>query len=159
MVSISASPGSGYRERLRVPVRWWVLLLLFLTGVLLALVVSTPPVLAWPVTAGATLLGVALLLTYGGARIEVADTALRAGRAALEWSCCGPATALDRDATRRLHGVDADPRAFLLMRPYVATAVRVEVDDPADPTPYWLLSSRRPQRLAESVNRMRVLAD
>ncbi|MDQ4008553.1 MAG: DUF3093 domain-containing protein [Actinomycetota bacterium] len=158
-MSISADPGSRHHERLWVPVRWWLLLVVFLTGVALALMVSTPPVLAWPAAAVATLIGVALLLAYGAARVEVTPTALHAGRAALEWSCCGPATALDRESTRRLHGVDADPRAFLLMRPYLGTAVRVEVDDPADPTPYWLLSSRRPQRLAESVNRMRVLAD
>jgi hypothetical protein len=37
--------------------------------------------------------------------------------------------------------------------------VRVEVDDPADPTPYWMLSTREPRRLAESINAARVLAD
>jgi hypothetical protein len=158
-VSISADQGSRHRERLWVPLRWWLLLLVFLAGLALALMVSTPPVLAWPASAVATLVGAGLLMAYGAARVEVADTALHAGRAVLEWSCCGPATALDAESTRRLHGVDADPRAFLLMRPYIATAVRVEVHDPADPTPYWLLSSRHPQGLAESVNRMRVLAD
>jgi hypothetical protein len=27
----------------------------------------------------------------------------------------------------------------------------VEIVDPADPTPYWLLSSRRPQALADAI--------
>lgn len=159
----SGSPGpsrsSTYRERLRVPLRWWVLLLLFLVSLLLAMLVSTP---LFVVVAGggvATVLGVGLLLGYGAAPIEVGATALRAGRARLEWECCGPATALDPEATRRLGGVDADPRAFLLVRPYIARAVRVEVADPADPTPYWMLSTRHPQRLADSVNAARVLAD
>ena len=47
--------------------------------------------------------------------------------------------------------VEADARAFLLLRPYVKTAVRVDLEDPADPTPYWLLSSRRPEALAAAL--------
>jgi hypothetical protein len=158
-VSVSATPAFRYRERLRVPVHWWALLLLLLISLWLAVTVSTPPTVAWGVTLLCTTAGVGLLLGYGGARVEVTDDALRAGRARLEWACCGPATALDAQATRRLHGVDADPRAFLLMRPYVATAVRVEIVDPGDPTPYWMLSTRHPRRLAESIEAARVLAD
>lgn len=157
------APGPGtaprYRERLSVPLRWWGLLLLFLFGLWLAVVVSTPAPVMLAVTLGGTALGVGLLLGYGAARVEVTDRALTAGRARLEWAYCGPATALTDEDARRLLGVDADPRAFLLVRPYVSAAVRVDVRDPADPTPYWVLSSRRPEALAESINAARVLAD
>lgn len=152
-------PGSGYRERLRVPVRWWLVLLLFLASLWLALAVSTPPLLALGGTLLTGAVGAGLLLGYGSARVEVGESALRAGRARLEWPYCGPATALHAHAACRLHGVDADPRAFLLVRPYIPTAVRVDVDDPADPTPYWMLSTRHPDRLAASINSARVLAD
>lgn len=166
-MSISPDPGTGsgsgtarpYRERLSVPARWWALLLLFLFGLWLAVVVSTPAPVMLAVTLLGTVLGVGLLLGYGAARIEVTDRALAAGRARLEWAYCGPATALTAEESRRLHGVDADPRAYLLVRPYVATAVRLDVRDPEDPTPYWMLSSRRPEALAESINAARVLAD
>ncbi|MGH3355456.1 MAG: DUF3093 family protein [Nocardioidaceae bacterium] len=158
-MTTSTAPGSAYREQLRVPVRWWVLLLLLLASLWLALVVSTPPVVHWPSAGLAAALGVGLLLGYGAARVEVEDTALRAGRARLGWAFCGQATALDADGTRRLGGVDADPRAYLLLRPYIATAVRVDVDDDADPTPYWLISTRHPKRLAEAVNARRMVAD
>jgi hypothetical protein len=157
--STTPTTGPRYRERLRVPVLWWVLLLLFLASVWAALAVSTAPLVMGIASALAVVVGAGLLLGYGAARIEVGDTALRAGRANLEWASCGPATALDPNASRRLRGVDADARAFLLLRPYVATAVRVEVTDPDDPTPYWMLSTRHPQRLAESINEARVLAD
>ncbi|PID54264.1 MAG: hypothetical protein CSB46_03540 [Micrococcales bacterium] len=30
--------------------------------------------------------------------------------------------------------------------------VRIGLDDPSDPTPYWLVSSRNPQALAAAVN-------
>jgi hypothetical protein len=29
--------------------------------------------------------------------------------------------------------------------------VRVNLDDPNDPTPYWLVSTRQPNRLAEAL--------
>jgi hypothetical protein len=44
--------------------------------------------------------------------------------------------------------VEADARAYLLLRPYLKRAVRIEITDPADPAPYWLLSTRRPDQLA-----------
>jgi Protein of unknown function (DUF3093) len=158
-VSISGDAAARYRERLYVPVRWWGLLLLFLFGLWLAVVVSTPAPVMITVTVLATGLGAGVLVGYGAAQVAVDDRTLTAGRARLEWACCGPATALTVEETRRLHGVDADPRAYLLVRPYITTAVRVEVRDPADPTPYWMLSSRRPEVLADSINTARVLAD
>jgi hypothetical protein len=47
--------------------------------------------------------------------------------------------------------VDADARAYLLLRPYVKQSVQVPVEDPADPTPYWMLSTRRPHDLATAI--------
>jgi len=34
----------------------------------------------------------------------------------------------------------------------VQPVVRVPITDPADPAPYWLLSSRRPRELAAAIN-------
>jgi hypothetical protein len=49
-------------------------------------------------------------------------------------------------------GRDADARAYLLLRPYVRRAVRIEITDPRDTTPYWLLSTRHPERLAAALS-------
>ena len=43
----------------------------------------------------------------------------------------------------------------MLMRGYVPRAVRIEVTDPQDPTPYVYLSSRDPEALASAVEAMR----
>ena len=64
------------------------------------------------------------------------------------------AVVLDADQARRRAGVDADARAHLVLRPYVATAVEITLDDPADPVPYWLVSTRRPDALAAAVGRL-----
>ena len=108
---------------------------------------------AWGVVAGVAMaLLVAGLASYGSARVEVSGAGLRAGRAHIEASFLGSAEALDAERTRRVAGPEADARAFLLLRPYLKRAVRVDITDPADPTPYWLVSSRRPDELAAALN-------
>jgi Protein of unknown function (DUF3093) len=59
----------------------------------------------------------------------------------------GPAVRLDPAAMRRARGVELDARAFLCLRGWLAEGIRIPVLDPADRTPYWLLSSRRPDAL------------
>ena len=140
-----------YAERLHVPLRWWVQGTMLVASLWLAVVVALPEPAAWGVTALA-MLGLAwAFLAYGGARIVVADGELRAGRAHIALHHLGRATALDADMTRRLAGVEADPRAHLLLRPYLKRGVKVEITDPADPAPYWLVATRHPERLADAV--------
>jgi hypothetical protein len=43
----------------------------------------------------------------------------------------------------------------MLLRAYIPTALRVEVTDPEDPTPYLYLSTREPERLAEALRAAR----
>ena len=58
---------------------------------------------------------------------------------------------LDSAGLRALLGPLAERDAFVVQRPWVGTAVRVVLDDPADPTPYWIVSSRRPAKLAAAI--------
>jgi len=142
---------STYDERLRVPVTWWLLAVVFAVAVWWALVLATPLVVAFGAGLGAFGVAALGLWYWGSARIRVIDEHLHAGRAVIALHLCGAATALDPDGTRALAGPQADARAYLLLRPYVHTAVRVDVADPRDPTPYWLVSSRRPVELARAV--------
>lgn len=151
----SAQP---YTETLRVPVTWWVGGLLLVVAVWWAFFVAAPSSLALAAASGALALVVAALAWYGGATVSVDANGLRAGRANLPWPYVGTATALGAEATRRALGVDADARAYLLTRPYIGCAVKVGVADDRDPTPYWLISSRRPAELAARLN-ARVMQD
>ena len=144
--------GAIYRERLHVPLRWWVQATMLLATFWLALTVAMPGWMAWTASA-ALLCGVfALFAWMGSPEIEVRDGVLHAGSARIQLAQVGAVEALDREATRRVHGVDADARAFLLTRPYISRAVKVILDDPADPTPYWLISSRHPRQLAAALH-------
>ncbi|MFL6135171.1 MAG: DUF3093 domain-containing protein [Nocardioidaceae bacterium] len=141
-----------YDERLGVPLRWRALATMFLASVLLAFLVATP---LWVALLGAgslTAATMALLVGYGAARITLAEGVLTAGRAKIATAHLGTVTPLDAEAAHRLAGRDADARAYLLLRPYVRRAVRIEITDPRDTTPYWLLSTRHPARLAHALS-------
>jgi hypothetical protein len=138
-----------YRERLTAPLVWWLLGLVFVTAVWWAFFVATP----LPAATVAGLVALAVvgwgLFTYGSHTLSTGHEGFRAGRAVLPWSSIGPVEALDREGTRRRLGVAADARAFLVIRAYCPRSVMIEVHDDIDPTPYWLVSTRRPEALAE----------
>lgn len=140
-----------YDERLGVPLRWWVQATMMVASVWLATIVALPESGAWLVTAVAAALITAFFLSYGGSHVRVTDDHFQAGRARIELRHLGTVTALDAEGARRLAGVDADARAYLLLRPYLKRAVRVQLIDPADPTPYWMVSTRHPEALARAL--------
>ena len=70
---------ASYSERLGVPLRWWVQGVMLVASLWLALVVALPGAVAWVVTGLALALLASLLLSYGGARVSVADGWFRAG--------------------------------------------------------------------------------
>lgn len=144
--------GAAYDERLHVPLRWWAQATMLVASVWLAVVVALPEALSWLVTAIAAMIAAAVNLSYGSARIRVVGDRFHAGRAWIETRYLGAAVALDAEATRRAAGVQADARAYLLLRPYLRCSVRVQIRDPADPTPYWLISSRHPEELAAALD-------
>jgi hypothetical protein len=140
-----------YSERLTVPLRWWVQGTMLIATLWLAVAVAAPPLAAAVVALAAMALLTTCFVSYGGVRVIVRNDEFRAGRAHITTSLVGAVAPLDADATRRAAGVDADARAFLLLRPYLKRSVRVEITDPADPAPYWLVSTRHPDELAAAL--------
>jgi hypothetical protein len=43
----------------------------------------------------------------------------------------------------------------MLLRSWVPTAVRIDLVDPDDPTPYWFVSTRRPDELVRALTTTR----
>ncbi|MGW4897892.1 DUF3093 domain-containing protein [Kitasatospora sp. NPDC004240] len=143
-----------YDERLTVPRLWW--LLPVATGLTLAMILlrlSAVGALVGLVVGIAA--GAAAISSYGSARIRVVQGSLVAGQARIPVEALGTAHALGPADAVAWRGVKADPRAFMLLRSYVPTALRVEVTDPTDPTPYLYLSTRSPMRLAEALDEAR----
>jgi hypothetical protein len=146
-----------HRERLRPPVGWWVLAAILVGSVVLAYDAAGGPV--WAVPAG--LLAAAMtgwwLLGPATLDILVDSDGLHVGAACLPFWAMGPASALDPAETSAARGRDADPRGYYAITGHVRTAVRVVVDDPADPVPSWLVSSRAPSALVAALDAGRAI--
>ncbi|MFD9392618.1 DUF3093 domain-containing protein [Streptomyces sp. NPDC060000] len=153
-MQLSATP---YEERLTAPRSWWFVS--FLVGVSMALILlpfGTLPLLGGLV--GGTAAAAVVASSYGSLRIRVVGDSLIAGEAKIPVAALGEAEILDADEARAWRTYKADTRAFLLLRSYIPTALRVEVTDPDDPTPYLYLSTREPERLAQALKAAREAA-
>ncbi|WP_413098633.1 DUF3093 family protein [Streptomyces sp. Inha503] len=58
---------------------------------------------------------------------------------------------LEGEEARAWRTYRADLRAFMVMRGYITTALRIEVTYPDDPPPYVYVSTRTPERLAQAL--------
>lgn len=143
-----------FDERLTAPGFWWFCAALWgvVCGLILLPMGLLPALVSLVVGGALALLGVS---SYGSVRIRVVAGQLVAGKARIPLSALGDAEALDKEGTLAWRSHKADPRAFMVLRAYVPTAVRVEVTDPRDPTPYVYLSSRRPKRLVAALEAAR----
>jgi hypothetical protein len=146
----------SYSERLTVP--WWAWPVGLAASAMLAAELAIGAfVLRQPLTfiiaGGLAALG---LLALSRIRIQVRDTTLHVDDAKLPISAIASVAAVDADGRRDLLGVDADPMAFVILRPWVPTGVRIDLDDPDDPTPYWFISTRHPDRLVAVLERARL---
>jgi hypothetical protein len=83
--------------------------------------------------------------------IRVDKQYLHVGGAKLEHQYIGAVTPLTTAELKLLRTRDADPSAFLAMRFWSSKAVKVEVSDSRDSTPYWLVSSKNPKKLVEAL--------
>ncbi|QES47818.1 DUF3093 domain-containing protein [Streptomyces venezuelae] len=144
-------------ERLTAPRAWWgITVLMGLACALMLVPLGTAAVLAGLV--GGTALTGLLVSSYGSARVRVVNGSLAAGDARIPVSALGEPEILDAEQARAWRTYKADTRAFMLMRSYVPTAVRVEVTDPSDPTPYVYVSTREPEALATAIRSARTTA-
>ena len=127
---------------------WWMILALFLL-VPTTLLIFLP--LNWVV---GIVVGLVLWVTAVGFLwlsapvLVLSDTGLQAGRARVEHRYIDRVEPVTRDTARDEKGILLDARAHLVIRPWITTAVKVYLNDERDPTPYWLVSTRRPQTVA-----------
>ena len=85
--------------------------------------------------------------------ILVADGQLMAGGAHIDLKYLGEVQSLNRDEMRLLRTRDADPAAFLAIKFWISTGVKITLNDQRDPTPYWLVSCRKMEELKNTLCR------
>lgn len=140
-----------FRERLYLPWYHWLLPLLA-AGLLAAEVdMGYPGVRAWLPYLVTIPLALLLLWRFSSARVEVRDGELWAGEAHLPLRHAGETQIIPANFKRKVLGPAFDPAAFALHRSWVGPMVWIELTDPDDPTPYWLISTRHPEELVAAL--------
>lgn len=140
-----------YRERLFVPWWWWLLGLgasaLLATEVNMG-VRALPDWLPYSVLA-AVAAGVLMWLSRTEIKVidNGSDRELWAGEAHLPMSVVTRSAEIPRTAKSAALGRQLDPAAFVLHRSWIGSLILLVLEDPDDPTPYWLVSCRRPDRV------------
>lgn len=142
-----------YRERLWATPWLFVSTLLVLPAVMLVFA----PIDAAVGVALAILFyaAIAVTLVASAPTIRVTPEELIAGRARIPLTCLGAAEAFHGAEAVEERGRRLDARAWLLIRGWIKPVVKVPVADPADPVPYWLLSTRNPDELARVLDEAR----
>jgi hypothetical protein len=139
-----------YREVIRMPL--WLLALIYFF--LLSLVLSIWAALG-DTTAQLSFIAATGLLIFIALKtamvIEVDDDELRVGRAHIALEYLGMAQSLTSEEVRTLRTRNADPAAFLGIRFWSSTGVRVEILDSRDSTPYWLITSNNGEELVKAL--------
>jgi hypothetical protein len=111
---------------------------------------------AWGWVIGSTLaVLVASLLLATTVTLRVDDRVVRAGRARLPLLTVTGVATLDREAmiAARRHG---DPRDYLVLRAWSSrVGVAITLEDPRDPHPCWIVTTRHPDRFAQAINEAR----
>jgi hypothetical protein len=89
---------------------------------------------------------------FSGLKITLTADELLVSRARIERKFIGSVEVLNQKDMKRLRGPEINPNAFLAIRFWVKEGVKINLSDPKDPTPYWLVSSSQPKRLAKLIN-------
>ena len=144
-----------YRERLWVPWWWWPLG--FALAALIAAEVNVgmralPDWLPF-VTLFAVATGTLLWLGRVEVRVVAGDggVELWAGAAHLPVTVISRSAEIARTAKSAALGRQLDPAAYVVHRAWVGPMVLLVLDDPDDPTPYWLVSCRHPDRVLSAL--------
>jgi hypothetical protein len=138
-----------YRERLWAPPSLYLATALVIPASLLVFLPIS--IVTGIIVAAAMEVGVLVLLWALAPVIEVTDSEFRAGRAHLPRAVVGEVVAFRGAEATTQRGPKLDARAWTLFRGYVRSVVRVEVRDDADPTPYWLVSVRDPDKVVDAL--------
>ncbi len=83
--------------------------------------------------------------------IQVGNSNLVVGHAEIPRNLLGKIEEIGKDQIFSERGPNLDPAAYRVFQGTVKTAVKIALNDPNDPTPYWIISTRKPAQLTETL--------
>jgi len=141
---------SSYRERLWPSI--WIYLATALVIPASILVLAPVNIVAGVVAAAVLFGGLSGIFIVLAPVIEVKDGTFTAGKARIPVGLLGTPAIFRGDAATLQRGQRLDARAWLCLRGWVDPVVKIPLEDPDDPTPYWLVSSRNPEGLKAALS-------
>jgi len=81
--------------------------------------------------------------------IEVDETGFAVGETLLPLSAIGGYEVVPKERAFVERGSNLDPGAYVRFQLSVNTLIKLQVVDPDDRTPYWLIATRRPEQIAD----------
>jgi hypothetical protein len=139
-----------FKERVGWPIWLWAFLL-FLCGSL-SLAIWAALGNTWAeVSMLAQLVGLIFLWQSTPLEIKVVDDSLHVGPARIEKKYISNIVALSSEEMRILRGPKINTSAYMQIRFWISTGVKITISDPQDPTPYWLVSSKKAHQLADAL--------
>ncbi len=158
-----ASPASPlFDEQRAVPWWWWLVAFVIIVPTVEAIVVLGPEMttqagwLAGGITLAITVAAITFaLIALSSVGVTVRPEGLLAGKTLLPTSAIGQIRSLDAVTARQVLGQQARADAHLSIRPWIKTAIQIEVVDSVDTTPYWVVATRRPAELIGVLHTLR----
>ncbi|MGH8793624.1 MAG: DUF3093 domain-containing protein [Stackebrandtia sp.] len=141
----------AFRERLSVPWWGWPISLGVAAGLAVEIGLGVPGAVTWLPLALLVPGAAVLLLWLGRLRVGVEAGQLHVDDARLPLRFVDRVEPLSSAALRDALGAQLHPVAFVVQRPWIRGGVRVWLNDPDDPTPYWIVSTRRAEQLRDAV--------
>jgi hypothetical protein len=139
------------REVIKWPIRVWLLFLSLILAVVLSVGVVLSDVALILFTT--TLLVITLLFSWNSRLIiSASGELLIVGGAKIERKFIREIIPLNEVKMKYERGAGINPRAFLAIRFWVKGGMKVLLDDPRDPTPYWLVSTKRANEIKTQLN-------
>ncbi|WP_028266778.1 DUF3093 domain-containing protein [Arthrobacter sp. MA-N2] len=147
----SSETGVLFREKLwPSPWIWIVVVGLSAAGILMFAPIS---ITAGIIAAVVLFAVMTIMLLLSTPAIVVDRDTLQVGRATIQREFVGAVSAFRKDEATAERGTRLHGLAFLCLRGWIDPVVRIEITDPADRTPYWLTSTRRPEELLAALSK------
>jgi hypothetical protein len=132
-----------YREVMR-PASWlYIAAILIIPAIILVL--APINMLFGVILSIVVYVAIVVLMILKSPTIELSETTLRVGKAHIARAELGAASAFSGSHAIEQRGTKLDGRAWLMFTGWVDPVVRIDIADPLDPVPYWLVSTRHPE--------------
>ena len=145
-----------FQERMRWPFTVWCIYLALCATISFSIWAALGNFAA----AVATLLQISLIAFWSvrntlviTIQVEPNRVILHVDRAQLPLNYIKDVTVLDSPQMSLIRTRDAIPSAHLALRYWVKTGIKIDVMDPRDPTPYWLISTKKGELLKDVITR------